>query len=365
MGYQRIERGIFRQSGSPNLFIDWTDPVSKRRYRESARTPSLRKARKLRESRLTDAERGRAIAPEAKKVTLSDIYGLLRDDYETQGHRSWDRAERAWCHISDYFGANGSAMNVTTAALKRYSAARLAQNRQPASVRYELALLRRAFNLAVEFNLLPTAPRVPKLAVDNVRTGFLSESDLGVLLLELPVHLRQPTLWAYAVGWRKEEVFGMRWDWIDEERGDITLPAALSKNKRARPVAYSAMPQLVGILKTQRAHTDTVEQQPTKGPVPWVFHRDGKRIKYHYDAWRAACKRGGLPGLRFHDLRRTAVRNMERAGLSRSAAMSLTGHVTESVYARYAIVDEEVQREALTKLARSVTVPSAMPSQTV
>src|SRR5262249_43220872 len=51
------------------------------------------------------------------------------------------------------------------------------------------------------------------------------------------------------------------------------------------------------------------------------------------------------------DLRRTAVRNLERAGVSRSAAMKLTGHLTESIYRRYAIMDAGMLREAAVKLA--------------
>jgi integrase len=72
-----------------------------------------------------------------------------------------------------------------------------------------------------------------------------------------------------------------------------------------------------------------------------VFVRpDGQPIKSFREGWDAACRRAGLEGRLFHDLRRTAVRNMELAGISRKVAMLICGHRTESVYARYRIVAE-------------------------
>ena len=90
---------------------------------------------------------------------------------------------------------------------------------------------------------------------------------------------------------------------------------------------------------------------PTGRVIPWLFHRDGKPIRDFYDAWHKACKAAGMPGRIPHDFRRTAVRNIERAGVPRSAAMQLTGHITESVYRRYAIVDEAMLNEGVEKLA--------------
>ncbi len=82
-----------------------------------------------------------------------------------------------------------------------------------------------------------------------------------------------------------------------------------------------------------------------------VFNRDGKRIQDFRTAWQGACERAGVQGAWVHDLRRTAVRNLERAGVSRSVAMKLTGHKTEAVYRRYAIVAESDLREGVEKLA--------------
>jgi hypothetical protein len=107
-------------------------------------------------------------------------------------------------------------------------------------------------------------------------------------------------------------------------------------------------------------------QKRTGALVPWVFHRDGQPIWSYRTAWASAldraahAERGGLRALvrpqlvgRFvHDLRRTAVRNLERAGVPRSVAMKLTGHRTETVYRRYAIVAETDLREGVAKLAR-------------
>ena len=107
--------------------------------------------------------------------------------------------------------------------------------------------------------------------------------------------------------------------------------------------------ELRAVLEAQRAHTHAVERE-RKMIVPWVFHHNGKRITDFYGAWQKAVAAAGCPGRIPHEFRRTAVRNLERAGVPRSVAMQMVGHKTESVYRRYAIVAEGDLHDAARRL---------------
>jgi integrase len=80
------------------------------------------------------------------------------------------------------------------------------------------------------------------------------------------------------------------------------------------------------------------------------IERTAPRSKTSADHWISACEAAGYPGKLIHDFRRTAVRNLERAGVPRSTAMQMVGHKTEAIYRRYAIVDEQMHREGAAKL---------------
>ncbi len=92
-----------------------------------------------------------------------------------------------------------------------------------------------------------------------------------------------------------------------------------------------------------------IEMQPQTSH--YLFTRAAKPIRDFRESWVLACQRTGVPGLLFHDLRRTAVRNLRRAGVEETVIMKITGHRTRSVFERYNITDETDTREAGRKAA--------------
>jgi integrase len=206
------------------------------------------------------------------------------------------------------------------------------------------------FTLAIQARKIPLRPHIPMLREDNARKGFFEEPDFRRFLAHLPEALRPLAEVAYITGWRiHDELLPRQWKHLDVTAGWLRLEPGETKNGEGR--MFPLTPALRAVLEAQRERTRQIERQ-TGRIIPWLFHRNGKPIKNFRRSWHTACRLAGLEDRIPHDFRRTAVRNLERAGVPRSTAMKMVGHKTESIYRRYAIVDEAMLQEGAQKLER-------------
>ena len=167
------------------------------------------------------------------------------------------------------------------------------------------------------------------------RLGFLSDEQYAALLKELPSELNPLFAVGYATGIRLGELKAIGWEQVDLTEGYITLANGETKNGEGRivPILEGDMHDLLSQAKEERDANYPDSQ--------WVFNRQGEPIKDFRWSWEQACKRAGVPDLKFHDLRRTAVRNMRRDGVPQVARMKISGHKTDSMERRYNIVDAD------------------------
>ena len=157
----------------------------------------------------------------------------------------------------------------------------------------------------------------------------------------------------------RSEILPLEWRQVDWTGRVVRLDPGTTKNREGRSFPFTAA--LEALLEAQRAEHDRLKS--AQRIVPFVFHRDGVRIRNFRRAWLSACIAAGVPARIPHDFRRTAVRNLERASVPRSSAMAMVGHKTESIYRRYAIVDAGALRDAAAKIDSALGTVSGTMGQ--
>ncbi len=198
------------------------------------------------------------------------------------------------------------------------------------------------------------------LEENNVRRGFLEQGDFLALRDALPDFLKPFVTFAYKTGWRDSEVANLKWPQVDLDAGIVRLEAGTTKNTEGRTVFLDA--ELQAMFREQWK-----KRQRAGKLCEYVFpNKSGTgRIGDFRALWNKACREAGIgygyrmsrkyvekyqgtlpAGPIMHDLRRSAVRNMVRAGVPERVAMMISGHKTRSVFDRYNIVSEADLREA-------------------
>jgi len=342
----KLPPGVYRRKDSTFLWIHYG--YRGRDYRESAETNSPKKATALRDLKKAQLRMGKFVDPAARRVMLAELYADVVEDYRINHYASIEDLEDRWVkHLQPFFG-HLAAADVTTNLCKRYIACRQKAGVANSTINRTLAALKRMFHLATECTppKVQFVPYIPMLKENNARTGFV-EAEARMRLEQACGRIGWWMLAMLEVGctygWRHGSLLKMRVKQVDPHANVIRLEPGTTKNKKGLEVTMPRRVRelLLGCIKG-------------KGPEDCLFTRaNGKPVRDFRRSWQKACAEAGVPGLHFHDLRRTAARNMRRGHVSERVAMEVGGWKTTSVFHRYAIVDNEDIANAMNMLERS------------
>jgi integrase len=345
-----------------------------------------------------DAELGggkKMITPQQQRITVSELLDNLESDYRLRGIYS-PQFKSHLSHIRNYFG-DWRAVEIKAALVDRYIEGRLAKGAKPSSVNRSTQVFSQALNLAVEREQLSQAPKLRHLSEQgNARQGFFGDRELRAVVENLPDYLKDFVRFAFLVGWRKGEVASLSWS--DVEGDCIRLCPENAKNGEGRMIVLEG--ELSELIERRRA-ARALEKPTGTVLASLIFHHGGQPLVDLRKAWARACCIVGVgkmvcptcndavdakrncakcskswkyeelryTGRIFHDLRRSGVRNMIRAGVPEKVAMSISGHKTRSIFDRYNIVSESDLRAATQrtqdylKSAAEETKVVAMPAR--
>ena len=283
--------------------------------------------------------------------------------------------------------ARQRAASLLPEQVDKYIEERLAEGYAPASVNRITQTLAQAFSLAVERKRLSQRPMIRHLSEKgNERKGFFRESRVSRRRTEFAGRTcrTSPDARISRAG-AKVRYASLRWEDVD---GDvIRLRAENAKNGKARSVAIEG--ELAEVIERRRAARQVKRDNSPVILSALIFHRDGEPIGDFRKAWATACVVAGLGklvcprcngavdadykcadcsrewnrdelkyvGRIFHDFRRTAVRDMVRAGVPETVAMSISGHKTRSMFDRYNIAQR-------TRPTRSIAGNAGVPPAT-
>jgi len=318
-----------------------------KQYRESTEETDEKKAQKFLSHKVKEIHADQIgarpfVGPEQQRITVSELLDALEADYKLRGVGTPQLASHLK-YVRAHFG-HFRAIALTAEQIDKFIVERLEEGYRPATINRNTQLLTQAYNLAIERKHLSGAPHIRHLSEQgNARQGFFSDAEFSALVDNLPDYLQDFARFGYLTGWRKGEIASLRWEDVDGD--SIRLRAEHSKNGEARTVILDG--QLADLIERRKAARQVKTDAGVMRLADLVFHHNGQTIGDFRVAWRTACKLAGVQGKLFHDLRRTAVRNMVRAGVPERVAMTISGHKTRSIFDRYNIVSERDLREAM------------------
>jgi integrase len=321
--------------------------------RESSESDSESVARKMLRDRVRQVanHRGgvRAFAgPQAERLTVREILDSLESDYRQRRIKSLRRTLSHIKPVRDFFGDH-RAQSLTADQIRGFIAyCEEEEDVSGATINRRLAQLNAAYELALREERLTRKPYIAQLPEGDARSGFFEADQHALMLEHLPRPLDRMARFAYRCGWRRDEVRTLRWEWVDRDAREVKLPDTKNSDPRTLPLDEE-LADLFAQLWEERAYT----RRGAPAISEFVFHVNGRPVSdtQFSRLWDRARDAAGaaVEGRIFHDYRRTAVRNLMRAGVQQSVAMAITGHRSDAIFRRYNITSTEDRLDALNR----------------
>lgn len=290
---------------------------------------------------LVEMRRGHLVGVKAAPPTWNDLEKMLLDRWSLDGRAGMMQSQARLRHLRRAF-AGWHVDAITTDRITAYAVRRRGEGAAAGTINLELAMIRRAFTLAHEAGRLGVVPVIHRLPGARRRTGTIQRGDLDAILAQLAPRYRPIIEALWWTGWREGEILGLTWQRVDLVAQEMRLDT--SKSGEPRVLSFAAVAPLRTLLAEAHTHR-------TFSPYVWPG-RAGRRMDRTglQKAWRAACRMAACPTLYIHDIRRTAVTDLRRAGVALAVAQTLVGHRDLRTHQGYSIVARQDQDAALAQL---------------
>jgi integrase len=331
------------EDGRIRWYLDYRDSEGNRIQRVEGGACSPQEAEQaLKKAVLTEAAKAPGAVRKRGRITFTEFSQIFFNDYSMNVKRSW-RSDKSRLGILDRYYKDVYLDEVTPLMIQKCLAWRLRSRNSKSTVNRYLALLKKMFSLAIDEGYLETNPaaKIKKSSEkDLLKERVLTEDEEARLKSASYPVLRSIISVAVHTGMRLQEILSLRWTQVNF--AEMMLTAERTKSGKSRTIPLNAA-----------LHGEFLRLRSLDGQSPYVFPnpKTGKPLTTVKTAFVATCRRAGISGLRFHDLRHTFGSRLVEKGADIETVRSLLGHASIVVTQRYVHSTDERRRTAVEKLA--------------
>jgi len=279
------------------------------------------------------------------KTKFNEFAIQYLENYAKVNNLAWKRVESCLKNLCEFMGAC-YLRDISPLLIEKYKLKRLNEEIKPATVNRELSVLKRAFNLAIDWKIVDENPvrNVRFLRQPEPKERILSKDEEERLLEASSEHLKPIIIAALQTGMRKAEVANLRWEQVDMKNKEIEVVKTKSGKKRIIPISEDLFKEL-NLLRNRNGNSEFVFQ--------YVDQKTGekKHLRYFRRSFETACRRAKITGFTFHDLRHTFASRLVRSGVDLITVKDLLGHYSVKTTERYTHSNQEQKRKAVELLS--------------